>query len=264
MSDYIIHGGLDGKKRLAILSDVLQPYTKALLETNSIAKGSSFLDVGCGGGHVSLLAADCVGDSGSVTAIDFDEAIIALNQQEAMAFGITNIKYHAMSAYDMAFENVFDVAYSRFLLSHLTAPLAILKKMLRSVKPGGRIIVEDIDFSGHFCYPDCSAFTDYVKLFTHASEQRKQHPNIGPLLPSLFHEAGIGHVQFEIIQPAFDSGVGKWMAYITMDAIKEAVITQNLADQSTIDAILEELEVFTKDPNTIISLPRIFRVWGVK
>ena len=263
-NNYIISGGTEGKKRLNLLSEILYPYTKTLLEKNGVKCGMSILDAGCGGGNVSVMASKMVGNTGKVTAIDFDEQIIALNQREVVEKGITNIKYSATSIYDIQFKNEFDIAYSRFLLSHLTEPQTALEKLIEAVKPGGTIIVEDVHFSGHFCYPPSNAFEQYVDLYSLAAKKRGHNPEIGPELISIFRNAGLKDVAFDIIQPAFASGNGKWMAYITMDKIKEAIENTGVADKNTIVGILTELEQFTKDEDTIISLPRIFRVWGVK
>nr|WP_067058243.1 class I SAM-dependent methyltransferase [Mucilaginibacter sp. L294] len=263
-SNYIISGGIEGKKRLHILSDILQPYTKPLLQNNGLIKGTSFFDLGCGGGGVSLMAAKIVGDTGSVTAIDFDQEIISLDIKDAEEQHIKNLTYHAQSAYDINYSNQFDVVYSRFLLSHLKEPQLVLNNMLRSAKPGGRVVVEDIDFSGHFCHPACNAFNQYVNLFTATAQQRGQNANIGPHLLSMFKVAGIQQVSFDVIQPAFNTGPGKQMALITMDKIKHAVISEGLTDAKTANTILTGLEAFTNDERSIISLPRIFRVWGLK
>lgn len=261
---YIITGGEEGKKRLGTLSEVLYPYELSLLQQQGLTQGMSFLDAGCGGGHVSLMVAGMVGDAGRVTGVDFDKDIIELDRKEAIERGVTNVSYEVLSAYDMQYAGEFDMAYARFLLSHLIEPLSVLKKMVASVKPGGRVIVEDIHFSGHFSYPLCKAFDDYVTLFTATASQRGQNAEIGPVLPSLFADAGLTDIGFDVIQPVFNRGDGKWMAYITMDKIKDAVKEQGLADDATIQKILNEIEAFTKDETTIISLPRIFRVWGTK
>lgn len=263
-NNYIISGGPEGKKRLNTLSEVLYPYTKSLFENNGITKGMRFLDAGCGGGNVSVMASQMVGPAGKVAAIDFDKQIIALNQQEAIENNITNLQYKAMSIYDIEFNNEFDIAYCRFLLSHLTEPQKALQKLVAGVKPGGRIIAEDVHFSGHFCYPANAAFEQYVALYSLAARKRGHNPEIGPELVTLFRSAGIEEIGFDVIHSAFTAGNGKWMAYITMDKIKDAIENTGLTDKNTITKILSGLEDFTKDENTIISLPRIFRVWGVK
>jgi ubiquinone/menaquinone biosynthesis C-methylase UbiE len=262
--DYIISGGQAGKSRLNVLAGVLQNSTRNLLLTNGLKEGSSFLDVGCGGGNVATMAAEMVGAIGHVTALDFDETLIALNQQDAIAQGISNLNYHAISAYDVAYQNEFDVVYARFLLSHLQRPAEVLLNMLRAAKSGGRVVVEDVQFSGHFCYPANKAFERYLELYAGLANQRGQNPEIGPALFGMFKQAGIRDVQFEVIQPAFSSGAGKQMAGITMDRIKDAIISEGLAGAAEVAQIQTQLEAFTTDEQSIISLPRIFRVWGAK
>src|SRR5687767_7893077 len=113
-NNYIISGGQEGKSRLNILSDVLYASTKALLESNGLAQGTAFLDIGCGGGNVSLMAGEIVGAPGRVTAIDFDEEIIALAQKDVQERSIPNVSFSAGSAYDIAYSEKYDMAYARF------------------------------------------------------------------------------------------------------------------------------------------------------
>ena len=177
------------------------------------------------------MAAQIVGNTGTVTAIDFDDQIISLNRREALENGISNLHYKAMSIYDIEFRDEYDAAYCRFLLSHLTDPRKAMEKLVASVKPGGRIIAEDVHFSGHFCYPPNTGFEQYVHLYSLAAKKRGHNPEIGSELVALFRNAGIEEIGFDVIQPAFTTGNGKWMAYITMDKIKEALENTGVADK---------------------------------
>ena len=260
--EYIIGGGDAAKVRLNTLSEVLQPYTSSLLEKHGLHAGSHMLDAGCGGGNVSLMAAKIVGDSGSVTAIDFDEKIIALAQKDADEANVKNISFTAMSATDIDYQAEFDISYARFLLSHLKDPFTVLQKIIESTKPGGKVIVEDVHFSGHFCYPESDAFDAYIEYYTTIARNNGQNAEIGPSLFGLFRHAGLKNVGFDVIQPCFSKGAGKWMAYLTLDRIKDTVVEQKMATSATINDLLAELKHFTEDEQTIMSLPRIFRVWG--
>lgn len=262
--NYIISGGKDGKSRLKTLSETLYLYTKSLLEAQGLTSGKTFLDLGCGGGDVSFMAAEMAGPTSNITAVDFDEEILSLAQQEASNLHISNIRFQRAGAYDIKYNNEFDIAYARFLLSHLTEPATALALMVKSVKPGGKVIVEDLQFSGHFCYPYCEAFEKYIQYYTLAATHNGHHPEIGLSLFTLFREAGLKDVGVEIIQPCFHTGQGKWMAYITLDRIKDTLVKQGIATMPAIQQILQELEAFTLNETTIISLPRIFRVWGTK
>lgn len=263
-NDYIIKGGEEGKKRLEVIAEILNLQTKKLIENGGSIEGKKFLDVGSGGGSVSLMVSQMVGAKGSVTSIDFDNEIIQLSKNDATSLNVKNISYRILDAYELDYENEFDIAYSRFLLSHLQRPAVVLNKMIKSLKKGGRIIIEDIDFSGHFCFPNSEAFDSYLNYFVTAAKNNGQNPNIGLSLFELFKSEQIDEIQFDVIQPFYNEGKGKWMAYFTMDKIKETVIKQKLADSNSIEKLLLELKRFTEDKNSLISLPRIFRVWGIK
>jgi len=264
MNQYIISGGAGGRSRLNVLSETLHDYTASHLQALGVKEGSTFLDVGCGGGNVTLLAADLSGPSGYATGIDFDEEIIALNRKEVIQAKRSNVSFHAGSVYDLAYNNEFDFAYARFLLSHLRRPEDVLQKMMRSVKRGGTVIAWDTHFSGHLSYPRSEAFYAYVDLYLRASHNNGHNPDIGPSLYSLFVQAGLTDIGFDIIFPCYHNGTGKRMAYITLDRIKGTLMTQSLATKEEIDNMLRELDTFTKDETTIMSLPHIFRVWGKK
>jgi ubiquinone/menaquinone biosynthesis C-methylase UbiE len=264
MSNYIISGGAEGKSRLNLLSETLHPYTVDLLSRLGVIESKTFLDVGCGGGNVTMLASQMVGATGHVTGIDFDEEIINLAREDARKSGADNVTFLVKSAYDIEWRNEYDFAYARFLLSHLQSPFEVLQKMVSSVKPGALVVAEDIHFSGHVCYPECKSFDLYVELFKKAAFNNGHNPEIGPSLYSLFVNAGLKNIGFDVILPCYNAGPGKWMAHITLDRIKPSLLKQGLATEEQIHDMLEELEIFTKDEKTIMSLPHIFRVWGVK
>ena len=72
MTRYVIRGGKEGKERLKLISEVLLPTTYQLLHTVGLSQGMKCLDVGCGGGFVTLLLASIVGPQGKAVGIDAD------------------------------------------------------------------------------------------------------------------------------------------------------------------------------------------------
>lgn len=261
---YIIKGGAEGKERLQVLTDVLYDSTRSLLLSQGLSGGMHLLDMGCGGGGVSFIAADMVGASGAVTSVDFDEKIITLAKADASSANRSNIDFIVADAYAIDFQNEFDITFSRFLLSHLIDPQKVLKLMVQATKPGGKIVVTDLQFSGHFCYPKCNAFDQYVRLYMKAADNNGQNPEIGPALVGMFKEAGLRNIGFDVIQPTFNKGTGKWMGYITLEKIKSSLLDQQLITEQGFNGLLSELNDFTEREDTIISMPRLFRVWGQK
>ncbi len=263
-SHYIIEGGEEGKARLNVLSDALFSYTKTLLGKLGLKENMYFLDNGCGGGNVALMVAEMVGKNGNVIGIDFDESIIDLCKQDAVEQQIFNVSFNTQTAYELNYVNEFDISYARFLLSHLHNPKLALENMVAATKLNGLVVVEDLQFSGHFSYPNNNAFNAYVQLYAKAIELNGGNAEIGPTLIDLFKQVGLQNIQFEVIQPTFATGNGKWMAYLTFEKIKHKLIAENLITQEVIGNLLHSLKLFTEDENTLMSLPRMFRVWGTK
>jgi hypothetical protein len=156
----------------------------------------------------------------------------------------------------------FNLVYARFLLSHLSKPENCSATMMEACRPGGIIVIEDTDFSGSFCYPMCAAYERYKELYQKVVQRRGGDSDIGPKLPAMFRNAGIQSVELNVIQPVHVHGEGKLMAPITMSRISDALITQGLATEDEVQQILKELNEAVVDRETLMSLPRIFQVWG--
>ncbi|MCB0583234.1 MAG: methyltransferase domain-containing protein [Phaeodactylibacter sp.] len=262
---YIIRGGTPGRNRLEILNRALTPTTQAFFQRAGLTSGQHGLDLGCGGGAATLALAEIVGFNGSITGIDWDAENIAFARQRAETLGMSQAQYQQADVRDWERDaDSVDFAYGRFLMTHLDNPAALARKVRRMLKPGGRILLEDIDFAGHFCSPACRAFDQYVEWYTEAARRRGADPNIGPRLPQLVREAGFRNIQFNIVQPVFQTGEGKQMASLTLENIADALASNQLASGEMVADCLAELRAFEQDENTLVSLPRIFQVWAVK
>jgi ubiquinone/menaquinone biosynthesis C-methylase UbiE len=221
------------------------------------------LDVGCGNGAVTLRLALRVGPTGQAVGIDRDERCLEFARQKAAQHKLP-ADFRAQDVTDLREVHAYDLVYGRFLLTHLLKPDEALERIVRAARRGGWVIVEDIEFAGHFCYPPCPAFSRYVDLYQRVVQRKGGDPNIGPRLVCLFLDRGIDDVHVEVVQPTFRSGVGKRIAAITMEHIQETVVQEGLASGQEVERIVADLDQFAADPRTIISLPRIFQVWGRK
>ena len=259
---YAICGGKEGKKRLDVLARVLLPTTAQLLDRAGLVKGMKCLDVGCGGGHVAMLIAGIVGSQGCVVGTDTDAVILRLAGEEAEAAKITNIRFQQVDAWACLWHKEFDLAYARFLLSHLTEPETCVAAMVEACAPGGTIVIEDTDFAGSFSYPICAAYERYKELYQELLQRRGGDANIGSKLPAMLRNVGVQKIELNVIQPAHIHGEGKLMAPLTMSPMSAALIAEGIATDEEVRRILTDLSQVAADSETLISLPRIFQVWG--
>jgi len=144
----------------------------------------------------------------------------------------------------------------------LNEPEKCLAVMVETCLPGGTVVIEDTDFAGSFCYPTSAGYERYKELYQEVVQRRGGDPNMGQKLPAMLRRAGIQEVELNVIQPAHIRGEGKLMAPFTMSRISGALIAEGLATESEVRQILTELNQVAADSETVISLPRIFQVWG--
>jgi ubiquinone/menaquinone biosynthesis C-methylase UbiE len=259
---YVIRGGIEGRERLRLLARVMRPTTLQLLQRAGVAPNMACLDVGCGGGDVTLDLARMVAPWGRAVGTDIDETKLAICRSESGDAGVANAEFRAADAQGSGALPEFDIAYARFLLTHLPDPAAALRHMKRSLVPGGVIVVEDIDFAGSFCYPMHWAYQRYSELYTKAVLRRGGDPNIGPRLPELLREAGFHSVQMNVVQPAGSTGEAKLVSPLTMENIAGAVLEEALASRTEIDEIVDALYALASDERVVMSIPRIVQAWG--
>ena len=241
MSRYVISGGKAGKERLKLISQVLQPTTTQLLKTAGLSQGMRCLDVGCGGGFVTRLMAGLVGSKGKVVGIDSDGAILALAREDAEAEHLNNVEFHHADASTHQEEEAYDLVYARFVLTHLNEPEKCLDAMMRACRPKGLIVIEDIDFTGSFCYPYCKAYQRYTELYQQVVQRRGGDPNIGPKLPGMLRKAGVEGVEVNVVQPAHIEGDGKLIASITMTRVADSVVSEGLATEPEVEQVIAGL-----------------------
>jgi ubiquinone/menaquinone biosynthesis C-methylase UbiE len=136
--DYAIRGGAAGRERLRILSRVMYATTASLFDRLATSEEQRCLDVGCGGGDVTLEFARHVGPRGKAVGVEIDTTQLDIARGEADAQGFRNVEFRLLDArtMDVDMGAVFDVVYSRFLLTHLHDPSDAVAAFYKHVCPG--------------------------------------------------------------------------------------------------------------------------------
>ncbi len=264
LKSYPIKGGETGRARLSVLARVLAPTTEDLVRRAGDLAGTTVIDAGCGGGDVTFALARQVGPEGLVTGIDLDEEKLALARAEALAQGLGQARF---AAGDITKEwpcREADAVYARFILTHVRDPRVVLAQAMRALKPGGMILVEDIDIAGRFSHPDCAAIDTASELYMELSRRRGGDPVIGRRLGFVLEEAGFEDVATTVVQPFSRQGGAKEVAMLTFAAIADGLEAEGLASGEEIAWISQEMKDFVARSDTIVSMPRIFQAWGRK
>ncbi len=107
--------------------------------------GEHVVDVGCGAGIDSLIAARMVGPSGAVVGVDMTPAMLDRARASAAHGGFANVRFHEGLAESLPVPDGWaDVVISNGVLNLFPDKLAGLHEMARVLKPGGRLQIGDI------------------------------------------------------------------------------------------------------------------------
>jgi ubiquinone/menaquinone biosynthesis C-methylase UbiE len=114
-----------------------------------IREGEAVLDIGCGAGVDSIIAAKLVGPSGPVTGIDLVPEMLAKASENARLAGVDNVTFQEASAEQLPFpDNSFDVVISNGVFNLVVDKVKALGEVLRVLKPGGRFMLADQVLAG--------------------------------------------------------------------------------------------------------------------
>lgn len=120
---------------------IATPVSAALLRTAGLRPGERVLDVACGTGLVTRLAAEAVGPTGSVTGVDVSPDMIAVARTVELPAGVT-VDWHVGDATSLDFEDgAFDVVLCQMGLMFMEDRPAAVSEMRRVLAPGGRLVV---------------------------------------------------------------------------------------------------------------------------
>jgi arsenite methyltransferase len=114
-------------------------------EAVAAAPGERILDVGCGPGFYAAELLDVVGEGGAVVGVDSSADMLAVARHRCEGKG--NAEFHEADATSLPVDDgSFDAALSVQVLEYVADIDAALAEIHRALRPGGRVVVWDVDW----------------------------------------------------------------------------------------------------------------------
>jgi arsenite methyltransferase len=110
-----------------------------------ISPGAIVLDLGCGAGLDSLIAAQRVGPQVRVIGIDFSEAMLLRARRAAGEAGVANVEFHQAGAENLPIaDRSIDVALVNGIFNLNPERESMFRELSRVMKPGGTVYAAEL------------------------------------------------------------------------------------------------------------------------
>ncbi len=160
-------------------------------EALGASPGERILDVGCGPGFYCAELLEEVGPSGSVVGVDGSTPMLALAARRCPAQ--ENIELRASDATALPVQDAgFDAALSVQVQEYVSDVTAGLGEIHRALRPGGRVVVFDVDWATLSIHSENGALTARV---LGAWDEHLAHPSLPRTLASLLRSVGFDGVR---------------------------------------------------------------------
>ena len=155
--------------------------------------GARILDVGCGPGFYVAELLDEVGAEGSIVGIDRSPQMLAVAARRCQGRG--NVQFHEGDATSLPVEDAgFDAALSVQVLEYVADADAALAELHRVLRPGGRVVVWDVDWATVSWYSRDRARMARV---LRAWDDHLTHPSLPQTLTARLRSVGFAEVKGE-------------------------------------------------------------------
>ena len=179
-------------RRLMWQAEILRPYTERLLRMAGIGPGMRVLDVGCGTGDVTMLAASLVGPSGSVTGIDRSERPLVTAARRAESARLPWVQFHHATLEGFTGPAPFDAVIGRYVVIHQPDPASFLRDAWRHVAPGGVLAFHEMNVARPtFICPEVPLWQQAEGWAKRALSSVSPSLDAGSMLIGLFSAAGL-------------------------------------------------------------------------
>jgi ubiquinone/menaquinone biosynthesis C-methylase UbiE len=238
-------------RRLTLQAAILHPITERFLRTAEIGPGMRVLDLGCGAGDVSMLAAGFVGPSGSVVGIDRSPEVVASARERARTAGLRQVMFKHAPLETFSDPEPFDCVIGRYVLVHQADPVGFLRTAARLVRPGGILAFHEIDLT-ESCHSRprvwrweavwnliFAAFCEVLPHYDSASRLIERFSEAGLPAPNLFREILVGG--------GTDSPLYAWIAEtlrsVWPQLVEMGIVTEEMVPAETLESKLRSAVV---------------------
>jgi SAM-dependent methyltransferase len=253
-------------ERLNRLGRVYGPASRIILTTAGITAGMTILDLACGAGDLSFVAAELVGPDGRVIGIDSAGDAVARATVRAELRGVHNAQFFQGDIREPAPRGPFDAVISRLVLMYLPDPSAVLRTQATLLRPGGLVVPMEVDVETARTVPSTPLFDRVFWRIAEAFKRNGVRTTHGSGLRSVLREAGLRPQGMIGVQPCIAPDDPDGAALLTDSARTVCPLMERsgIATAAELDlaTLQERLAVELEEADAVYVYPILFGAWG--
>ncbi|MFI1361511.1 methyltransferase domain-containing protein [Streptomyces griseochromogenes] len=246
-------------QRFDAFASLFDPTTFRHVEALGIGPGMRCWEVGAGGTSVVSWLAEKVGSDGRIVATDLDTSLLTAAVRPPV-----EARVHDVGTEEPPGEG-FDLVHARLVLVHVPDRARALQSMIKALRPGGWLLIEDADpaLQPLICPDELGPEQQLANRLRHGFRKlladRGADLSYGRKLPRLLREAGLRDVEADAYFPMTSPACAALEA-ATVRQIRDRLVDAGLATDEDIDRHLANVEAGGMD---LATAPMI-SAWGRK
>ena len=252
-------------QRMAALSALHDPTTFRALERCGIAAGWRCLEVGGGNGSVARWMAERAGPSGHVLVTDIDPRFMT-NGPDATPANMEVLRHDVVA--DGLPIDTFDLVHARLVLLWLPSRLEVLGRLIKSLKPGGWLVLEEYDtllVASTMVTADRAAAASFERMAT-ALRSLQVASGADPVkwarqLYRTLRDHGLSEVGMNgLVDVRRGGSIGASLQKANFSQVRKAAIDAGLITGEIYAEVMQNLD----DPTFDYVAPTMMTAWGRK
>ncbi len=237
-----------------------------VLQQAGIAAGTSVLDLGCGAGDFSLLAADLVGPSGSVLGIDRSPEAVQRAKERAASLNAQQVRFEVSDVESIHLSRKFDAVIGRFVLMYVADPTKTLRRLIDRLEPGGLVVFIEADMYVARSVPPVPKVETVLGWARETFRRVGVTLDLGPRLWRVFRDAGLEEHNLIVRQklhPASSMEGTKWVSELVrslLPMMEQLGVAS--AKQVGIDTLEEDLHQALLSNDAALCTPCVVGAYG--
>jgi SAM-dependent methyltransferase len=264
--DYPLGGTQIEEERLIRQAIDCEPRARLLLDRIGVQSGSNVADIGCGPLGILHLLSERVGPHGRVVGLEREPRFAARARAEIARRGLTNVSIVEGDALATPLKKQsFDLVHERLVMINVSARETLLAEMQSLLRPGGTVVLEEVDNVSWLCQPAHPSWDAILRAFHAVFQADGGDPFVGRRLPELLRTAGVQDIQVAMsVDLALPGEYPRKHLVSLLDSVRDRVLSMGLLRDEEATAHREALVAHLSDPATTVIDKLRVQAWGRK